>query len=69
MNKVRLLELAGVQLNENEPTDRSVLEDVYNTLHEIAGPDNDADYVEVEAALERVLKVVKNQLLLKGTAP
>lgn len=52
-----------------EPTDREVLEDVYNRLHEIAGPDNEADYVEVEAALEHVLKVVKNQLLLKGTAP
>ena len=69
MKRERLLELAGIQLNENEPTDREVLEDVYNTLHEIAGPNNDADYVEVEAALEHVLKVVKNQLLLKGTAP
>ena len=56
-------------LNENEPTDREVLEDVYNTLTEIAGEDNEADYVEVEAALEHILKVVKNHLLLKGTAP
>ncbi len=69
MKKERLLELAGIQLNENEPTDREVLEDVYNALHEVAGPDNDADYVEVEAALEHVLRVVKNQLLLKGRAP
>ena len=69
MKRERLLELAGIQLNENEPTDREVLEDVYNTLTEIAGPDNDADYVEVEAALEYVLKAVKNHLLLKCTAP